>query len=277
MPPAALLTLRLLILAEPAVTAIAALLWFRPAARRRLPPMRGYLLARLPVTSVSIALLYSRRFVALSTTTWIWIYLCAYWASFFLILLFLLRVAASAVQRILDDLPGLQALGQLFFRWLIFTTAFLVLPTAVALIRVFHTREVVSPALFRFITAVSLAQLLPLVLAFAVGIRVRTRPTGWILAILAGLGLEPGFDLATSWHRAAGVMIWSNLLHEQATYAALALWIACAFLPDFGRTRPPSMTVLYWDRIARRVFHPRPGGRGPRPQGGQPWPTRREP
>jgi hypothetical protein len=281
MSPTAVLILRILILAEPFYTLCALLIWVRACRRHSgIASMRNYLAVRLANTTISISLLFGMRLTHLTATEWRWTYICSYWVGYLILVGIQLQVAGFVLQSVLRKLPGLQALAKGTFRWLVFAAFLLVMPVAVSLAFVFNAHDQVPLALFRFISTIAIAQLLPMVFVMAVAISFGFRLKSRELGILAAFCLEPAVDLATSWFRVAGVMIWTNVVHEIASYAALSLWILFALLPRREEPMPhPNESLLLRDQLLRKALRRRLRVVEPEPelvQGGRPWPSDRE-
>jgi hypothetical protein len=281
MSPTAVLILRIVILAEPFYTLGTLLIWVSAGRRHSgIASMRNYLAVRVVNTTISISLLFGMRLTHLTATEWRWTYICSYWVGYLILVGIQLQVAGLVLQSVLRKLPGLQALAKGTFRWLVFAAFLLVLPVAVSLAIVFNAHDAVPVALFRFISTIAIAQLLPLVFVMAVaisfGFRLRSREIG----LLAAFCLEPAVDLATSWFRVTGVLIWTNVVHEIASYAALTLWMLCAVLPRReDPLPPPNESLLLRDQMLRKALRRRLRVAEPEPelaQGGRPWPSDRE-
>jgi hypothetical protein len=256
MPPAALLTLRHLALAEPLVTIGALLAWIRAGRRNHgISTMRDYLAARSVNTTVNISLFYLHG-VYVRVPWLLAVYLDEYWVGFFVVAWFMLRVLGDTLQRSLRSTRGLQALAKTAFRWVLVAAMLLALPAGVALAIVWVSPSPNIEVLHRFFAAISIAQLFPIGIVMILGLRAGCNPGRRYSRILAAFCLEPAWVLITTWFRGPwGVLIWTNLVLEVVCYAALGLWTWYAFHPDREDQLPtPNPTLQHWDLLARKAL-----------------------
>jgi hypothetical protein len=186
-----------------------------------------------------------------------------------------LRVAGDVLQRSLRGLPGLQAPAKTTFRWAQIAAMLLALPAGVAVAILFLRPGEDWSALFHFIAAISIAQILPIASVAILGLYAGYAPRSREVGILLAFCLEPAAAFTVSWFHVAGTLVWTNLVVEIVCYTALGLWTWYAFHPDPADQLPgPNPTLQHWDHIARKALRHRllpveettPAPQGARPQ-----------
>ncbi len=248
------LILRPLELGEPAAI-FGVLAACRKRSRRQfLPEVGDYLIARFGFALWFLVLTYAPQFFAVRWLHSAWLYVCGYWLGYFVVMGYLFRVGRAVLRHLLSPLSGLLTLGETGYRWIVAAGILLTIPDAIGVPLTLSTHRV-PIALFRFTGAIGLAQLLPIGFVTALGLRLGLTLRSRLFALLAGLCIEPSMTLITSWFHVAGVSGWTNLAQEGATYGALLLLTAYAFLPEEVATAFRwSDTLRMWDRIAHSAL-----------------------
>lgn len=230
MPLAALLTLRVLILAEPAITVAALAAYVRPGRGLNLPAMRDYLVARLVLCLFEVGTLAGPRAVFPDPTTWTPRYFFLWWCGSLILAFLLFRVAGEALQVTLRPLAGLRALSAIAWRWLLVASVLLLVPAAVtsgrSILRTGHSTSMLS-----LTGALALAEMLPLAFALLTGFRLGLSVRSRMFGVLAGLAIEPATSFLTVWFYNHRIWAWGNLLRQSATTATLLFWTVWFLLP----------------------------------------------
>lgn len=257
--------LRALVAAEPLLTLTVLLICL--AQRLRLPvrAIRDYLIARLAVISIQLAVLCLPWFIPSRRALAHALYFYIYWVSSFILAGFLCHVAGSTLRHFLRMVTGLPALSEVAYRWLLIAGLFLLLPVMLPVAEAIAGKEP-SIAMQRFMSTFSLAQLLPLTFVLGTAIRLRVSPKDRVVGFLLGLSLEPAVNMILAWFYDCRIWGLSNLMHQIVTEVALILWVVYFLLPERRTSQPlPGAALLRWDEIARRALRYRwaPGRRDP--------------
>jgi hypothetical protein len=265
MPFAALLTLRVLILAEPAITVAALAAYIRPGRGLHLPAMRDYLIARLVLCVFDLGTLAGPHSVFPAVTSWTAEYFFAWWCGSLVLAFLLFRVAGEALQITLRPLPGLRALNTIAWRWLLIASVLLLVPAAISSgMSILHTGRSVGP--LSLSAALSLAELLPLAFALLMGFRLGLSLRSRLFGVLAGLAIEPAASFLTVWFYNHGIWAWGNLVRQSATTATLLIW-TCWFLLPVETTRFAALRgmLVRLDAAAQTVLRRRTPAESPAP------------
>ena len=268
MSPVALLTLRFLILAEPALAVGALAAYLRPGRGMNLPSMRDYLVARLILCLFDWGTLAGPRSVFPDATAWTPAYFCAWWCGSLVLAFLLFRVAGEALQVTLRPLAGLRTLSAIVWRWLLIVSLLLLVPAALSsgaeILRHDRTIHVLALA-----GALALVELLPLAFVLIIGFRLRMSVQSRMFGVLAGLAIEPATTFLSVWFYSHRLWAWGNLLRQSATTATLVIWIVWFLLPvETMRFAALQGVLLRLDTVALAVLKrhkPAPAAAEPAP------------
>ena len=258
MPGTWLLLMKYLVVAEPLLTAGALVVYCRTRPEKRIAAVRQYLIARLVCVLINAVVLACSLSFPESRIFWRWTYFLAWYGSSFVLTWFLYRAAGSLFQLFLRPFRGLQALAAILYRWLIIVVLLVLLPSSIALVQSLSAANPSDQAMPRFIEAYGIAQFVPVAFALFAAVRLGLRASDLRFGILAGLCLEPLYDIIAIWFLQKGIWGWYNLFRQVVTDATLLLWISY-FLRAHVRELilPAGANLEEWDLLVRRALRHR--------------------
>jgi hypothetical protein len=255
MPEFAVILLKLLVICEPPLTAAVLIAFLRGRPPRMLNPMRSYLVGRLVLASLQVALICAELYLAPGPQFWKAVYFYVWLAGILIILFLLYRAAAAVLSVLLQDVPGLRAMARLLYRWLVVVAVLMVVPAAATLSRALIRHRPVMALMLQLVRAYALAELLPLLFTIMVAAKRRLSLRTRIFGILLGCCLEPACYLARSWFTDGHFWGWGNFWTQLVTDCTLLLWLLYFSRPEGPvLLAPASPNMLHWDRIAHRTL-----------------------
>jgi len=250
-----LVLMQVLVLAEIPLAVAALAFSLRLRRREGTRFLRRYLAARVVSATANGIVMWIPWYAGLGGMHRMDLYFYVWFAGSFAMTWYLYRTSHESLAQLLGPFSGLRRLGTGLYAWLAFPAALLVLPAAVRIVLVLCGRISATVSLDRFMTVYSFAQLLPVVVTLAVGLRLGLRAHHRLFGILLGLALEPAFDLVISLVGVRQVWGWQNFARQIVTDATLVLWML--YLSRRSSAAAPnaesSPTLQRWDVVARQI------------------------
>lgn len=283
MQHALLIPLNILVIVEAALSVLALTACLRAGTKNPVREMRAYLAVRAASAMAAAVILLGpgqALFLSVRTSLSTLLYYFWFWGVSLTLLILEMRVAAAAIAAFFQDLRGFQSLTRIASRWVAVAGMIVVIPLLLEISLNFDSHAYLH--LFRrWWSAFSILQLIPVILALLAGAMRKVRWNSRTVAILLGFAFEPLVQLAVpwSWTSRTSMLQLSNIAHELACCAAVALWTTCYAVPAKAVSLArPTLAMLRLDEMARRTLRlHRPDARGLAyaRRGAQPWPKYR--
>lgn len=253
-------TVNALAIAEPFLTLLALVVFYRAKENLRFPALRNFLVFRLTSTVV-LAALYSAPGLGVDRRAAYVAYFNIYWISYLAGAILIFFVIQEMFKHVLSPLPGISRLGLLAFRWA--ATISILVSIASAVLPSGLKGGVIMATSIEFMRCISIMELCMLVLlAFSVhslGLSFKSRAFG----VGLGFGLMAGTDFMCSVFTFSQRTMnsYANVISGIVTVVVFMTWTAYFLLPELERkplTLPMSSPLMRWNEIAMALGHSSP-------------------
>lgn len=249
------LAMSVMSVAEFALWATLALLFWKKGLVHRFPAMGAYLVLHVVSTPVLLALLYaqSQPWGGRALGGYFFGYFAIYIASAVLLLFICMEVFRSA----LTAFPGLLRIGIVIFRWAILVSVIVTFSSISFLHRGILVIPDIAYGLMRAVSILELCLLAFLCLSMN-ALRLSVRDMAFGLAL--GFGLMSANDFAFSSLISAHTSLTApmQLMYESLVLIALAVWVTYCALPELARkpiVMPAGSAIYRWNEIASALGH----------------------
>jgi hypothetical protein len=246
----------LMSLAEFALWAMLAVLFWAKSLHRRFPAMGGYLALRLASMPVLLFFLYGQSqfwFHGLCFPIYFYLYWTVYTAS----AIFLFFVCMEVFRSALSAFPGLMRFGLVIFRWAVLAS---IIVSFAAVNFTQHGVLLIPEIAFRLMRSVSVVELclLGFLCLSMNALRFSARDMAFGIALGFGVMSSSDFILASFWSPKTSLVDVVQFISEAAILITLGMWVTYCALPAPARkpvTVPANSTILRWNEIATALGH----------------------
>ena len=250
----------LMTMAELALWAAFAFVFWKKNLQHRFPAMAGYLALR--VASMPLLLLFFHGQAAHWLNDLCFpIYFYLYWTVYIASAIFLFFICMEVFRSVLSAFPGLMRFGLVIFRWAILASVIV----SFSSIDLSHKGgrlfgDIITGSAFSLMHSVSIIELC--LLAFLClsmnALRLSARDMAFGISLGFGMMSSSDFILALFWSRKTSLTDPVQFVSEAVILVAIGMWVAYCTLPEPARKPvmvPASSTILRWNEIASALGH----------------------
>ncbi|MGC8549416.1 MAG: hypothetical protein ACP5M4_06925 [Acidobacteriaceae bacterium] len=257
-----------LVYAEPILSLVALIAFFKAGLARRLPATRNYLFLRIGSTGLLYSILEMHHVIPIAGATQYHIYFYAYWSLYLAGAVMIFFVIREIYSELMRPVPHLRKLGMMAFRWAIAISCIfagiVLFSASFAPAHGFDGQLVYLAQLcYRSVSVLELCLLAFVALTIHSMGRSFRSP---LFGIALGLGIE-----AASEFFSASVVVWqhekvwsaANLVTEAVIVAVLLTWTAYFLLPKPKESAvvmvvPEPSPLIRWNDVAQALGHSSP-------------------
>jgi hypothetical protein len=246
----------LMSLAEFALWATLAFLFWTKKLQRRFPAMGGYLTLRVASMPALVFFFYGQSQHWFNDYCFP-IYFYLYWAVYIASAVFLYFVCMEVFRSVLSAFPGLMRFGVVIFRWAVLASVIV----SFSAINFSHRGILLIPTIaygmMRSVSIVELCLLGFLCLSMN-ALRLSARDMAFGISLGFGMMSASDFILASFWSPKTSLTAPLQFVSEAVILMAIGMWVTYAALPERARKPvmvPANSTILRWNEIATALGH----------------------